>query len=135
MTKKEFYKQLEKTKFTRIVTIEGHKTDYFFIDLPRVRVVFNKWNSKYYGLYVRDVKDDNFINNLLLKTFKKLDEKTMKLFNFMTTMKYQNLSANEKFLLGVQYNAMCIYSSTLFRRINLYKQVNKFKNNGKDNKK
>lgn len=81
MTKTEFYKQLIKMKFTRIITCEKKKTDYFFIDLPRVRVVFNKWNNKEYGLYVRDVEDDNMCNNLVLKTFKKLDDKTIKFIN------------------------------------------------------
>lgn len=81
MTKTEFYKQLIKMKFMRIITCEGKKTEYFFIDLPRVRVVFNKWNNKEYGLYVRDVKDENMCNNLVLKTFKKLDDKTIKFIN------------------------------------------------------
>lgn len=52
----------------------------------------------------------------------------------MTTVEYQNLSADEKFLLSIQYNAMCIYSSALFRRIKLYKAVNKCGENGKANK-
>lgn len=78
MGKNEFYKQLIKMNFTRITTCEGHKTDYFFIDLPRVRVIFNKWNDKEYGIYVRDVKDDNMCNNLVLKTFKTLDENKLK---------------------------------------------------------
>ena len=78
MTKKEFYKELIKIGFERITTCEGEKTDYFFIDLPRVRVVVNKWNNKEYGLYVRDVEDDNMCNNLVLKTFRILDEKTVK---------------------------------------------------------
>lgn len=81
MTKTEFYKQLIKMKFTRIITCEKKKTDYFFIDLTRVRVIFNKWNNKEYGLYVRDVKDENMCNNLVLKTFKKLDDKTIKFIN------------------------------------------------------
>lgn len=66
-----------------------------------------------------------FVDRLVTEK-QELDEKKKKLFDFMTTMEYQNLSANEKFLLGVQYNAMCIYSSTLFRRINLYKESNKY---------
>ena len=74
-----------------------------------------------------------FVDRLVTEK-QELDEKKKKLFDFMTTIEYQNLSADEKFLLGLQYNAMCIYSSTLFRRINLYKQKNKCKNNGKDNK-
>ena len=78
MKKNEFYKHLTKMKFTRITTCEGKETDYFFIDLPRVRVVFNKWNNKEYGLYVRDVKDDNMCNNLVLKTYKKLDDDIIK---------------------------------------------------------
>lgn len=78
MTKREFYKQLTKMKFTRIITCEGEKTDYFYIDLPRIRIIFNKWNNKEYGLYVRDVEDNNMCNNLVLKTFKKLDEQKIK---------------------------------------------------------
>ena len=66
----------------------------------------------------------DFVKRMMTEK-QELDEKKKKLFDFMTTMEYQNLSANEKFLLGVQYNAMCIYSSTLFRRINLYKRINK----------
>ena len=58
-----------------------------------------------------------------------LDERKKKLFNFMTTMEYENLSADEKFLLGVQFNAMCIYSSVLFKRINLYQEGNRCKKN------
>lgn len=65
-----------------------------------------------------------FVDRLVTEK-QELDEKKKKLFDFMTTTEYQDLSANEKFLLGVQYNAMCIYSSTLFRRIKLYKEVNK----------
>ena len=78
MTKTEFYEELIKIGFERITTCEGKKTDYFFIDLPRVRVVVNKWDNKEYGLYVRDVKDDNRCNNLVLKTYSKLDEKIVK---------------------------------------------------------
>lgn len=74
-----------------------------------------------------------FVNRIITEK-QELDERKKKLFDFMITMEYQNLSANEKFLLGVQYNAMCIYSSTLFRRINLYKESNKCSKNGKDNK-
>ena len=66
----------------------------------------------------------DFVKRMMTEK-QELDEKKKKLFDFMTTMEYQNLSADEKFLLGVQYNAMCIYSSTLFRRINLYKRINK----------
>lgn len=75
--KNNFYSELKKIGFERITTCEGKKIDYFFIDLPRVRIVFNKWNNKEYGLYVRDVKDDNMCNNLVLKTFKFLDKKTI----------------------------------------------------------
>ena len=78
MTENEFYKQLIKMKFTRIVTCEGQETNYFYIDLLRVRVVVTKWNSKEYALCVRDINDDNFCNNLPLKTFKTLDEKIIK---------------------------------------------------------
>lgn len=78
MTKKDFYKKLMRIGFKRIVTCEGEETDYFYIDLPRVRIVFNKWNNKEYGLYVRDVKDDNMCNNLILKTYKKLDDDIIK---------------------------------------------------------
>lgn len=78
MTKKDLYKRLINIGFTRIITCENEKTDYFFIDSPKVRVVFNKWNNKEYGLYVRDVKDDNMCNNLVLKTFKRIDEKTIR---------------------------------------------------------
>ena len=66
----------------------------------------------------------DFVKRMMTEK-QELDEKKKKLFDFMTTMEYQNLSADEKFLLGVQFNAMCIYSSTLFRRINLYKRINK----------
>ncbi|MBR2505950.1 MAG: hypothetical protein IKB70_03325 [Bacilli bacterium] len=66
----------------------------------------------------------DFVKRMMTEK-QELDEKKKKLFDFMTTMEYQNLSADEKFLLGIQYNAMCIYSSTLFRRINLYKRINK----------
>ena len=65
-----------------------------------------------------------FVDRLVTEK-QELDERKKKLFDFMTTTEYQDLSSNEKFLLGVQYNAMCIYSSTLFRRIKLYKEVNK----------
>ena len=65
----------------------------------------------------------DFVKRMMTEK-QELDEKKKKLFDFMTTMEYQNLSADEKFLLGIQYNAMCIYSSTLFRRINLYKRIN-----------
>lgn len=78
MRKTDFYKQLIKLKFTRITTCEGEKTDYFYIDLPRIRIIFNKWNNKEYGLYVRDVEDNNMCDNLVLKTFKKLDEQKIK---------------------------------------------------------
>lgn len=78
MTKRDFYKKLFKIGFTQIITCEGEKAHYFFIDLSRVRVVVTKWNDKEYALCVRDVKDDNMCNNLPLKTFTKLDEKTIK---------------------------------------------------------
>ena len=75
-----------------------------------------------------------FINRMVTEK-QELDEKKMKLFNFMTTTEYQSLTADEKFLLGVQYNAMCIYSIVLFKRINFYKHKNNRKNNGNNNKK
>ena len=75
----------------------------------------------------------DFIDRMITEK-QELDVKKIKLFNFMTTVEYQNLSADEKFLLGIQYNAMCIYSSALFRRIKLYKAVNKCGENGKANK-
>ena len=78
MTKIEFYRELKKIGFQRVITCEGEKTDYFYVDLPRIRVVVNKWNNKEYGFYVRDVKDDNRCNNLILKTYSKLDEKIIK---------------------------------------------------------
>lgn len=78
MTKKDFYKRLINIGFTRIITCDGEMTNYFFIDLSRVRVVVTKWNDKEYALCVRDVKDDNMCNNLLLKTFKRIDEKTIR---------------------------------------------------------
>lgn len=73
-----------------------------------------------------------FVNRITVEK-QELDEKKKKLFDFMTTTEYQNLSADEKFLLGVQYNAMCIYSIVLFKRINFYKHKNNRKNNGTKN--
>ena len=75
--KNKFYESLKEIGFERITTCEREETDYFFIDLPRVRVVFTKWNDKEYALCVRNVKDDNFCNNLPLKTFNFLEEKTI----------------------------------------------------------
>lgn len=66
----------------------------------------------------------DFVKRMMTEK-QELDEKKKKLFDFMTTMEYENLSADEKFLLGIQYNAMCIYSIVLFKRINLYKGINK----------
>ena len=70
----------------------------------------------------------DFVNRLVTEK-QELDEKKKKLFDFMTTTEYQNLTANEKFLLGVQYNAMCIYSIVLYKRINLYQKTNRCKKN------
>ena len=71
----------------------------------------------------------DFVNRIITEK-QELDERKKKLFDFMTTTEYQNLSADEKFLLGVQYNAMCIYSIVLYKRINLYQKVNRCKKNG-----
>lgn len=89
MLQNDFYKNLIKIGFKRITTCECEKTHYFFIDLPRVRVVITRWSHKKdYALCVRDVKDDNMCNNLPLRVFKKLDEKTIKFIrSFIKSLK------------------------------------------------
>ena len=72
MTKREFYKELKKIGFTQISLCTGEKTNYFFIDLPNIRVVIDKFK-----LYFRDVKDDNWINNILIKEIS-IDDKSIK---------------------------------------------------------
>ena len=75
----------------------------------------------------------DFIDRMVAEK-QELDVKKMKLFNFMTSTDYKNLSDDEKFLLATQYNVMCIYSMILFKRIKLYKETNKHHNNGNKNK-
>ena len=72
MRKREFYNELKKIGFIQIITCEKEKTDYFFIDLQNIRVVINKFK-----LYFRDVKDDNWINNIFIKEIK-ADDKNIK---------------------------------------------------------
>ena len=76
MTKKEFYKELKKIGFTQISLCTGEKNNYFFIDLPNIRVVIDKFK-----LYFRDVKDDNWINNILIKEISILFETVRTVFN------------------------------------------------------
>lgn len=73
----------------------------------------------------------DFVNRIITEK-QELDEKKKNLFDFMTTTEYQNLTTDEKFLLGVQYNAMCIYSIVLFKRIKLYQTTNKCTNKNKN---
>lgn len=71
MTKKDFYKQLKKIGFEQIVDCEGRNTDYFFVLHPSIKIVVSATFrvKREYGLYVRDIKDDNYLNNLLLCRF------------------------------------------------------------------
>ena len=72
MNKREFYKELKNIGFTQISLCTGEKTNYFFIDLPNIRLVIDRCR-----LYFRDVKDDNWINNIFIKEIS-IDDKSIK---------------------------------------------------------
>lgn len=72
MNKREFNKELKSLGFTQIKLCTGEPTGYFFKDLPHIRMVINRHivdKKLRYRLYFRDVKDDNWINNVLVKEF------------------------------------------------------------------
>ena len=72
MNKREFDKELKCLGFTQIKLCTGEKTDYFFRDLQNIRIVINKCK-----LYFRDVKDNNWINNIFIKEIS-IDDKSIK---------------------------------------------------------
>lgn len=72
MNKREFNKELKGLGFTQIKLCTGESTDYFFMNLQHIRVIINRHmvdKKLRYRLYFRDVKDDNWINNILVKEF------------------------------------------------------------------